>query len=205
MRQVNANFISEKNKEANKPIFLYKIHSFNGVDNLFYAEYDINVTFDGQEYTAFPITHEFVEENTGGQITSVKLKISNISRLIQAYLELYDLRGKRVDIIAVWADKLDQPETKTVDTFYIDSYLSNESDAEFTITSKLDVIDLPLPSGKYLRTHCRWKFKGSDGSCGYSGAETECNRTFQRCKELGNYQRFGNFPSIPFRNIYVAG
>jgi lambda family phage minor tail protein L len=203
VRTLDGDITSRKNAETNKPIFLYKIHEYNGSADLFLAEYDQNVTFDGQVYSAFPITHEFIEANSTGQISQIKLKVANVNRFIQAYIEAYDFRGKQVDIIMVFADKLDDAAAKVMETLYIDSYSCNEKTVEFSLTSKIDVIDLPIPSGKYLRTHCRWVFKGTE--CAYAGAEGECNRTFQRCKELANQERFGGFPSIPFRNIYVVG
>lgn len=36
----------------------------------------------------------------------------------------------------------------------------------------------------------------SSGKCGYTGSETECNRSFARCEELNNKTRFGAFPSV---------
>lgn len=203
MRSVDPNITSRKNAETNKPLFLYKLHKYDGTNNFLFAEYDQNVTFNSELYTTFPITHEYVDVNAGGQISQVKLKVANVSRFMQAYLEQYDLRGKQVDIIMVFADKLDDPAARVVDTLYIDSYTCNETVVEFNLASKFDIIELPLPSGKYLRTHCRWVFKSSE--CAYAGAEGSCNRTFQRCKELLNQERFGGFPSVPFRSIYVLG
>ena len=34
------------------------------------------------------------------------------------------------------------------------------------------------------------------GRCNYTGTETECNRSFSRCQELGNTIRFGGFPGV---------
>lgn len=203
MRQVDAEILSRKNAEENKPVFLYKIHEYDGVNHLHFAEYDEDVTFDGQVYTKFPVKHEYIDVNGAGQVGPMKVTVSNVNRFIQAYLEQYDLRGKQVDIIMIFADKLDDPSAKVVDSLYIDSYACNESAVEFSLATKIDVIELPLPSRKYLRTHCGFVFKGSE--CAYAGAETECNRTLQRCKELSNQVRFGGFPSIPFTNIYVVG
>lgn len=202
MRNINSAFRTEKNSATNKPIFLYRIYDYDGANDLLFAEYDANITFNGEVYLAFPITHEFVEETANQEIAQIKVRASNISRYIQAYLEQYDLRGKRVDIILVWANQLNNPDVKIVDTYYIDSYAANEMDVEFTLTSKFDVLEVPLPSGKYLRSHCRWVFKSPQ--CGYSGSETSCNRTFQRCQDLNNVARFGGFPSIPIRRLYVA-
>lgn len=202
MRNINSTFRTEKNSPTNKPIFLYRIYDYDGASDLMFAEYDSNITFNGDVYAAFPITHEFIEESGNQEIAQIKLRASNISRYIQAYLEQYDLRGKRVDIILVWANQLNNPDVKIVDTYYIDSYAANEKDVEFTLTSKFDVLEVPLPSGKYLRSHCRWVFKSAE--CGYAGSETSCNRTFQRCQALNNVARFGGFPSIPIRRLYVA-
>jgi len=203
MRQFDADFTAKKNAQTNKPVFLYKLCAYDGTNDLFLAEYDANVTFDGQEYTKFPITHEFVSENSSGSLEQVRLTVANVNRVMQAYVEAYDFRGKQVDIIQVFADKLDDADAKMIDTFYIDGYTCDEKSIAFSLSSKIDVIDLQLPARRYLRTHCSWKFGGTE--CGYSGAETSCNRTFQRCKQLANQARFGGFPSIPFRNIYVVG
>lgn len=202
MRNINSTFKNEKNSPTNKPIFLYRIYDYDGSNDLLFAEYDSNVTFNGDVYTAFPVTHEFIAESGNQEIPQIKVRASNVSRYIQAYLEQYDFRGKKVDIILVWANQLSNSDVKIVDTFYIDSYTANEQDVEFTLTSKFDVLDVPLPSGKYLRTHCRWVFKSAE--CAYAGAEGSCNRTFQRCQELNNVVRFGGFPSIPIRRLYVA-
>lgn len=38
---------------------------------------------------------------------------------------------------------------------------------------------------------CRWTFKTE--ACGYLGPEDWCDGTFERCRELGNLQRFPEF------------
>lgn len=204
MRDLNATFITQKNAQENKPLYLYMLYDYDGSDNnLYFCAYDTNVTFDGQEYTKFPIMHESIGENTRGQIDSVKLMIANVSRLIQAYLENYDLRGKKVSILTVWADHLDDSDAYTEDIFYIDSYTADQDNVVFTITSKFDVLGVELPARKYSRNYCGWKFKGADGYCGYSGAETECNKTLQRCRELANNSRYGGFASVPSKPVYI--
>lgn len=193
----------EKNKKTNQPVFLYTIYDYDGEENnLYFAEYDQNVIYDGQTYTKFPIAHEYIGENTQGQIDTVRVTLSNVSRLIQAYFENYDFRGKKVSIKMVWADQLGDPDAYIEDIYYIDSYVAGQYNAEFVLTTKFDVLDLELPVRKYSRNYCAWKFKS--GQCGYSGGETECNRTLQRCRQLGNQLRFGGFPSIPSRRIFVG-
>lgn len=200
-RDVNATFKAEKAKKENAPIFLYVLKEYNGVDDLNFAGFDQDVTFAGTVYTRFPIKHEFVAENNQGQIDQVKITLANVSRLIELYLEQYDFRGKKVIIRTVWADQLSDPDAYIDDVFYIDNYTADQSNVEFTLTGKFDVLGVDLPARRYARNYCVWKFKSAE--CGYAGAELTCDKTQQRCKQLENYQRFGGFPSVPTRRIYI--
>jgi lambda family phage minor tail protein L len=194
-----------------KPIFLYTIYDYlgTGIDKHF-AAYSQDVTFDGIKYDKFPITHDQITENTKGEIDSTKIQISNISRLIEYYLQNYDLRGKKVSIKLVDADLLDDPDAYIEFSNYIDSYTSNVKDVVFTLMSKYDILNLMLPSILWLRDYCQWEFAspairalGRGEECGYANSETECNRTWQRCQELGNSRRFLGARGIPGRRGYV--
>lgn len=207
MKNLDAVFISEKNKQQNKPIVLFIIEDYDDLgSNLYFADYDTDVEFPtgGQTYTKFPLKFETIGENTQGEVDAVRLILGNASRLIQSYLENYDLREKKVTIRIVWADQLSSSDYKLDYVYYIDSYTTTDEKSVFVCTTKIDIVERKLPGGIYLRTHCRYKeFKDAD-TCGYAGAETECNRTKARCKELDNFERFGGFPSAPTRRLYVA-
>jgi lambda family phage minor tail protein L len=205
MRTLNGTSKTEKNKSANQPIFLYTIYDYDGAsNNLTLAEYDTDIVYPtsgGLTYTRFPITHEFVGENSSGEIDTIRIKLSNISRLIQGYLEIYDLRGKKVKITLVWANQLADADAKVEHIYYIDSYTANENDVELVLSSKFDVLDIQIPLRTYSRNYCLWKFKSTE--CGYSNGETSCNKTLARCRVIGNNLRFGGFPSIPNRRVYI--
>jgi lambda family phage minor tail protein L len=194
-----------------KPIFLYTIYDYlgDGSDKCF-AAYNHDVVFDGVTYTAFPITHDQITENTKGEIDSVKVQCSNVSRLIEYYLQNYDLRGKKVSIKLVDADLLDNPDAYIEHVNFIDSYTSNVKDVVFTLMSKFDILNLMLPSILWMRDWCQWEFAspavralGRGDECGYTGAETTCNRSWQRCQALGNSRRFLGARAIPGRRGYV--
>jgi lambda family phage minor tail protein L len=205
MRTLDATSKTEKDSPSNKPIFLYTINNYTGTSDLNLAEYDTDITYPtsgGTLYTRFPITHDFVGENIQLETDKVKVRVSNVSRLIQAYLELYDFRGKQVDIRMVWANQLADADAFIKHTLYIESYTADQNDVEFVLTSRFNVLDLELPTRKYSRNYCGWKFKSSE--CGYGDGETECNKTLQRCKELSNQLSFGGFPSIPSKRIFVS-
>lgn len=200
MRDLDSDFITEKNKQENAPIFLYSIYDYDGASDLFLTNYNENVTFDSREYARFPIEHEYISENTQGQIDSVKLTLGNVSRLIQAHLENYDFRGVKVEIKQVFRDLLDDPDAFIKHVYYVDSYMADQQSVEFTLTSKFDVLEVELPARKFSRNTCGWKFKSTE--CGYIDGETECNKTLARCRELENSPRIGAFPSVPSSAIY---
>jgi len=200
-REIDATFKQEKAKQENRPVFLYIIEDYDGSNDLYLAGYDEDVVYNAVTYIRFPITHEFIGENNQGQIDQVKVRLANVSRLIQLYLEQYDFRGKKVVIRMVWADQLSDPDAYIDDIFYIDNYTADQNNVEFTLTSKFDVLGVDLPARRYARNYCGWKFKSNE--CGYAGAETSCDKTQARCKQLNNYQRFGAFPSVPTRRIYI--
>ncbi len=136
-------------------------------------------------------------------IDSVNLTVANVSRVIQSYLESYDLRGKKVSIKTVWANQLADTSAYIEDVFYIDSYTADQDNVSFVLTSKFDVLDVELPLRRYSRNYCNWKFKGTE--CGYAGSDTTCNKTKQDCKNnKNNYARFGGFPSIQSNRILLG-
>lgn len=200
-RNIDSTFKSEKAKQENQPIFLYTIENYDGSSDLHLAAYDTDVVYNSVNYLKFPISHEFVAENNQGSIDQVKVRLANVSRLIQSYLEQYDFRGKKVTIRMVWANQLSDPDAYIDDIFYIDNYTVDQNNVEFTLTGKFDVLGVDLPARRYTRNYCAWKFKSVE--CGYTGAETSCNKTQQRCKQIGNYPRFGAFPSVPTGRIYI--
>jgi phage-related protein len=201
MRDLNSTFISEKNKQENAPIHLYVIHDYDGSNTLYLTSQKEDKTFDGQVYTSYAISHDSVGENKGGKADQVTLKIGNVARLFQAYFEAYDFRGLKVTIKTIFSDTIATAAAVMSDVFYIDSYDADQQNAIIHLTSKWDVLEYKLPARKYARNYCQWKFKSTE--CGYAGGETECNKSLTRCKVLDNQLRFGGFPSIPSKRIFI--
>lgn len=203
MRTLNSTFISEKNKQENRPLHLYTIHNYNGLgNNLTYTDSDDDITFAGVTYTKFPISFDVVTENNKGAIDVVNVTVANISRLIQAYLEQYDFTGKKVTIRTVWANQLADTSAYIDDIFYIDSWTADEKNAVFSLSSKFDVLSVDLPLRRFSRNHCQWVYKGTE--CAAVSAESTCNKTKSDCKVRNNYSRFGAFPSIQPNKVIVA-
>ena len=199
-RVTNNNFIEEKNKLENQPLYLYTIYDFDGAsNNKYYVNNKTDITFDLITYLSMNINHDRINQNTDGKVDTVKVTLSNISREIQALAETYDVRGKKVDIKLVFANELTDASCHVTESFYIDFYSANESNFIFSCSSKMDLMDINLPGRRFGRTYCSWKFKSLE--CGYSGTETKCSKTLDSCHGLGNRARFGGFPSIPLSRI----
>lgn len=199
-------FRAEKNKPANQPIYLYTITEYDGVNDLNLAEWDTDIfypTGEGEiKYTKFPIKHEEIGENSQGEIDTFKVSVSNVNRTIQGYLESYNLRGKKVTITLVWADKLSNPDNNIKFIFYIDNYTATQDIVEFVLSTKYDIIDLPLPRGMFNRNYCRWKFNSDE--CGYTTPETTCDKRKATCRDImHNVARFGGFPSVPTGKLFT--
>ncbi|HOY09619.1 MAG TPA: DUF2163 domain-containing protein [Candidatus Omnitrophota bacterium] len=202
MLEATADFIQELNKKYKAPIYLYTVINYNGLgEDLNYSAWNEDVVFDGVTYEAFPISHDLIGENSDLEIDLVKVTISNISRLMQSYLEDFDWRGKDFRIRMVFKDLLASPDDKIDFIYTIDSYSADQKSVTITLLPRVNVMNVTVPARIYSRNSCQWDF-GSE-ECGYSGEGGPCNKTKASCKALNNYRRFGGFPSIPTQKIYV--
>lgn len=203
MRNVTPEFINQKNKLVVTPIYLYSIQYDEDGDNwLRLTSWPTQVTFDGVVYTPYNIAHNTIRENLEGVVDRVGMAISNVDRTLQAYLEQYDgLRDCTVTIQTVWEEELSEADCYISETFRVEDSASNQNEVILTLSASLDVLEVSLPRRTFFRGHCLFQFKGTE--CGYSGGESECNKTFQRCEELGNVGRFGGFPGIPMKRLLI--
>jgi len=174
MRAPSANFLTDKNLETNKPIWLYRINitdsPASGDDgDIYFAEYNADVAYyetnsgvvTARTYLAFPISHGGITENTENRIDTLEVNISNVSREIQAFVELYDgLRGHKVTLRRVFATHLADSSAYVEDIYYIDSVTATAETISFRLTSRLDVLKVYLPRRRVLRNHCPWTYKG---------------------------------------------
>jgi len=201
MRAIENNVIEEKNKETLEYYNLYEIKIDDDNVLRFVSNNEI-VVFNGNTYNPFPISHSEISENSNTEIETLQISVSNVSRFVQQFCKDNELRGKEVKIITVFKDKLDVSTAKIEDKYYIDSYEINEKTANFTVSTKFDVLGVNLPKRVFSKNSCKWKFK--DSSCKYSGNETSCDKTFESCVTLNNVVNFGGFPAIPPKKVYAV-
>ena len=220
-REPSADFITTKNAETNEPIWLYRIAtSDNPNEDLFFAEYHENVEYfkdtnTAQTYTAFPMAHQGIAENLEDQVDNLQVTVANVSRAIQAYLEQNDgLRDRKVTIRQVFAEHLNDDSAYIEDIYYVYTVSVTDKVAVFTLTTRLEVLNIVVPSRQYVRNHCPWTYKEygcwiDDGGGGWNmptgfltGSPDTCARNSDECDRHANEERFGGFPSVPTESIY---
>ena len=194
MISLPAVLIGEKNDltSAHPWLVLLEIQ-FDG-DTIRLVRNEADVTWDSQTWTRFPFELDVIGETRRGEVPAVTLRVSNISRVIQAYIEDYD-GGVDADVIirVVHANHL-SVTTPALRLDYIVTNVSADSkEVRFTLGAG-NLLRRRFPAGRFLQNFCRWRFKSTQ--CGYAGAETECSKTLSRCRELANSPRFGGFPGV---------
>ena len=172
---LSPNIILEKNLSSGTTpwVILMKISLPDAAATILrFAQNTEDVTFDGDLYTAFPFQLEPITQEVKGQIATVLVHISNITRYIHPYLEaLLGGMGTRVRLTAI--------NTGSQEAADIAAY--EETSMEFTVVdcstdSKWVTFTLGAPNpliqrfplDKYLAEHCNSLFK--DVVCGYTGA-----------------------------------
>ena len=162
-----------------------------------------DITWLGNTYTAFSFQVDFPESDGSGKISTLQLKICNVERVLRPYLDQYAGGvGMPVTVTLVNPAMLSEDYSELTASLY---NLATESDANwvyFTL-GPINPLNKPFPPDQYIARHCRFDFK-EDPRCGYAGAATECDRTIEACRSLGNSRRFGGHMGLDGRSLRVV-
>lgn len=155
-----------------------------------------DITWQGETWQAFPFEINEISEADSGEVPRVDVRVSNVSREIEYYLHAYDLYCKTngyepiVCTIYVLNSLNLASDTPEVDhLFELIQPKTTPQWATFTLGAS-NPWTRRFPARRLLPM-CQWVFKSD--ACGYSGTETECDKTLSRCRELSNSERFGGF------------
>jgi len=194
--------IIEKNKLTSTGAFIVLLKVTFDSTSVYLCRNNEDITWNGETWSAYYFQLGDINETKEGELPTVDLNIWDINRVLTPTLADYAGGvGTSVDIYIVNTALLSETDPLRHETFNISEV---SIDSMNKITFRLSVANLATrrsPKNRFLKTHCRYKeFKGSH--CGYSGSETECDRTFARCKELENQMRFGGFPGVGQTGIF---
>jgi lambda family phage minor tail protein L len=155
-----------------------------------------NITWKGTEYTAFPFELEAIANSGKGELPLVQLSVSNVTRIIQGYLEpLNGGVGSLVVFHVVNSEYLSEDSSALDMSFVVLSVNLSASWAVFSLGAP-SPIRRRFPLIRYIANHCNWQFMSAE--CAYSGSipSTGCDRTFDNCRLFNNTKRFGGYPGI---------
>lgn len=194
---ISTDAITEKNKlSSSDPWLLLLEIIYPGEDSIRVAWNTEAVTWDGEVWQPYPFELGDMEETKEAEIPTVSLVIYDIERRLIPIIDQYGGGiGAEVWVRVVHSAHLDNTTPEFEQNF---ENVEVQIGYDFSVKLKLGAENLSnrrSPADRFLKGHCRYKiFKGAE--CGYDGPETECSRTFERCRQLGNQARFGGFPGI---------
>jgi phage-related protein len=197
--ELSSTVITEKNKLANADsVFLVALQiTIPGVATpvRVVANTD-NITWRGATWQALAFGIAEIRD-VAGELPRVEVWVSNINRAMEAYLHQYDYytkvngyRAVECKIFVINTYDLANTNPVAEHDFILIQPKTTPQRATFILGAS-SPWGYRYPMNRMVPT-CRWRtFKGSQ--CAYAGAETECNRTLTRCRELNNSHRFGGF------------
>lgn len=194
---ISTDAIAEKNKLGNTDPWLLLLEIVYPDETPVRVVWNTeDITWDGETWQAFPFQLGDMEETKEGEIPAVSLTIFDIGRQLIPIIDDHGGGvGATVWVRVVHGAHLDNTTPEFEQNFEI---VETQISHDFSINFKLGAEDMASkrsPQNRFLKGHCRYKeFKGPE--CGYDGDETECSRTFERCRELNNQKRFGGFPGV---------
>lgn len=192
--------------ENNDPALLVvKLEMDNLVEPVRVVSNDENIAWEDpdtstiEDWVAFPFEIDDIGEPGRGELPQVVLRVSNVTRAVQGYIDEVDGGvDATVTLHVINGGDLSVTDTFITLVFRASSTTCDENWVTFRLTS-LDLWRELAPRNHFNKNHCDYLFKGV--FCKYAGVETTCDGTLARCRELNNVANFGGFPSIGFDGV----
>jgi len=130
------------------------------------------IVFRSVTYVPFPFELGATQSDVSGGLHDVEVRISNVTRLMSAYVETKELRGTRVRVLTVNAARLSDPNAVLEELEYeVNEYTVTEE----VVTVRLGHDQLLVqraPYGRLVRDNCRWVYNFPYGRSWECGAAT---------------------------------
>ena len=194
------NPVDELEKDEIIPRKLLKIALEGGSIYILDNETMQSFSYNGEDYLGAPLTLGEIKKDDNSGVSKLNIKLSNVA------LSVSGIIGQRGDVItnapAVLTQVFLDVNTNTLLPQYslilfagrCNNLKLDYEEASVDIETSLGGYEIQAPIMKY-RTTCQVR-RFKDCRCGYTGTETKCDRTFARCKELGNEENFRGFPQM---------
>jgi len=183
-----------------------------------FVQMEQQITFRGNIYYPFPITHTTMSQSESGNLPSITLTASNVSREIIATLESYKgLIGQpcRIILTNLDASKGLEPDVAVMQQDFRIMTMTATEEACVAQLGDISLYETFFPGQRMMRHYCRHQYRSAE--CGYSVDSGDANYLAACDKSLdgGNGceahgasetaagvavihpNRFGGFPGIP--------
>ncbi len=195
MITVTPEYLTALEAASNQPLDVYELQLDSGT--LFLSTEAI--TWGGNVYQPWVTGRSSVRRHIGQQFDGMTLTISNVdTNAAQAFLA-EEIEGRKFTARKIMRDV-------TNDSLVIFSGVMkriskiDERDIVIEAAQLLGSIQHEIPA-RHFQSTCPWLFKGTE--CGYAGLELECDRSWSRCSELLNTERFGGFRFVPHSGTFA--
>lgn len=206
---LSSTVIDEKNALGSTSVFLLALEiTIPGTLPIRVVRNTANITWRGQTWQKFPFEIEEISLGDKGEVPQVNLKVSNVSRVMEAYIQEYDTYCKangysQITVTIYVLNSLDLANTDPCvqHDFILKQPKTNSQWATFVLSAS-NPYRRRVPQGRILKNHCRYRFK--DRRCQYAGAATQCDHTLTNCRTLANSVNYGGFPAAGTGGLNVA-
>lgn len=192
MRNIDATLTAELAKEAFAHFFLVR-HGFSTEQR--FTDWDIPVYYDSEKYSPRAFTFGDIVTAAGMSVDRVTIDYDNVDRVVSTALLSEDCRNKEINVYV--ACNITSENNQVVEELFRGLLDSWTIIGDRTVAIEI-ANELILWNKKTLRNHaatCPWAFKGTE--CGYSGEESWCDQSYERCLALSNDAQFGGFRFLP--------
>ena len=156
--------------------------------------------YNGEDYIGAPLSFDTIKKDDSSSVSKLQVELSNVGLAISGII------GRRGDVITnapavltlvfldVNTNTLLSDKKQVLYAGRCNNLKLDYETAKMDIETSLGGYEIQAPAMKY-RTTCQVR-RFKDCRCGYTGSETKCDRTFERCKELNNHGNFRGFPQM---------
>lgn len=199
----------EKNTLASNSVWLsmleINIPSVAEVLRIVNNNEDIN--WRDKTWLRFPFELDEISQSANAEISQFQIKVGNVKNIIGQYIRQYDnyIKVNGFEPITVVLYIVNSKDLANVTPIYSTNLILttsslNHIEVSFTVSAR-NLFRARAPQIRMFPNSCRFKFKSP--LCGYTGPETECNKTLSRCRQLLNSKRFGGFPAIGNKGVSI--
>jgi len=192
MRDFDNSYLLQLSAEEATVFWLVDME-ISGTTHQYFCSLDLDILYDGNLYQSFEFKVNPISYSLSMAVDKVELNFANVD-LIMSSILLNNAVKKRPIILYLGAMDGMTPLVEAVFYGIVSEWDADEKQAEIQIVNEFifwNKKTLRLPSDL-----CQWPFKDS-AECGYTGSETQCNKTYARCSELGNSDQFGGCRFMP--------